>query len=144
MPAKCAMWAEDVLKLEIAAKAPSFVSFASALLVPLAGEGCGDFGARRGGKGQGRTSGEGAGWRGSVGRVAARGKPWPDRRCSNVSRVAPSGTRWADRPASIVSRVAPPWHSQAALTCLFVGTCGDLSGTCRELVCLFVGPRGYL
>ena len=36
MPAKCAMWAEDVLKLEIAAKAPSFVPFASALLVSLA------------------------------------------------------------------------------------------------------------
>ena len=30
-----------------------------------------------------------------------------------------------------------------ALTCLFVGTCGNLSGTCGELVCLFVGTRGY-
>ena len=64
-------------------------------------------------------------WRGSVGRVAARGKPWPDRRCSSVSRVAPSGTPWADRPASTVSRVAPPWHAQAALTCLFVELVGD-------------------
>ena len=71
------------------------------------------------------ASGEGAVWRGSVGRVAARGKPWPDRRCSSVSRVAPSGTPWADRPASTVSRVAPPWHAQAALTCLFVELVGD-------------------
>ena len=45
----------DALKLEIAAKAPSFVSFASALLVSLAGGGCGGFAARRGVKGQGRT-----------------------------------------------------------------------------------------
>ena len=47
----------DALKLEIAAKAPSFVSFASALLVSLAGVGCGDFAARRGVRGQGRTYG---------------------------------------------------------------------------------------
>ena len=47
----------DALKLEIAAKAPSFVSFASALLVSLAGAGCGDFAARRGVRGQGRTYG---------------------------------------------------------------------------------------
>ena len=47
--------AADALKLEIAAKAPSFVSFTSALLVSLAGGGCGGFAARRGVKGQGRT-----------------------------------------------------------------------------------------
>ena len=44
----------DALKLEIAAKAPSFVSFASALLVSLAGVGCGDFAARRGVRGAGK------------------------------------------------------------------------------------------